>query len=178
MGLISEIFRRKKGVLRSLHPTHPILASGKNAEWIVADHVNCIFPCGKDTPFDKFRSLKGKILFFDVPFRTFTFIHHIEDIIKDSLPFPLYTSEPFVAKMIDYEGNEFNMRTFAFGQTAVQRRRPEVLEKNLLKRNMLIKRRIGKTILMLVTAEDTISCTNKMLENNILFYTRDPLKKV
>ena len=31
MGLISEIFRRKKGVRRSLHPTHSVLAWGKDA---------------------------------------------------------------------------------------------------------------------------------------------------
>lgn len=173
MGIIPEIFRRKKGVLRSLHPTHPVLASGRNAEWIVAGHENCIFPCGKDTPFDKFRSLKGKILFFDVPFRTFTFIHYIEDVIKDSLPFPLYTSEPFVAKMIDYNGNEFNMQTFAFGHVAVQTRRPEVLERNLLNRNLLIKKRIGKTKLMIVSAADAILCTQKMMESNNFFYTHE-----
>ena len=172
MGIISEIFRRKKGVLRSLHPTHPVLASGRDAEWIVAGHEDCIFPCGKDTPFDKFRLLNGKILFFDVPFRTFTFIHYIEDLIKNSLPFSLYSSKPFVAKIIDYSANEFNMQTFAFGDIAVERRRPEVLKKNLLNRNLLIKKRIGKTKLIIVSAGDAILCTQEMMESNNFFYAR------
>jgi len=171
MGIISEIFRRKKGVLRSLHPTHPVLAYGKDAVWIVEGHEECVFPCGKNTPFDKFRSLNGKILFFDVPFRTFTFLHYLEDLIKDSLPFPVYTAEPFTVRVIDYNGKEFGMNTYAFSDTAVQTRNPEILEKNLLKENLLIKKRIGKTKLMLVSAENAVLCTKRMMERNSFFYT-------
>ena len=173
MGIMSEIFRRKKGVLRSLHPTHPVLVYGKDASWIAEGHEKCIFPCGVNTPFDQFKSLNGKILFFDVPFRTFTFIHFIEDLIKDKLPFNLYTDEPFNARMIDHNGEQTAMQTYAFSNIAVQARCPEILEKNLFKRNLLKKRRIGKTKLMLVSAEDAFLCTKQMLEDNIFFYTRE-----
>ena len=173
MGIISEIFRRKKGVLRSLHPTHPVLAYGKDAAWIVEGHEECVFPCGKNTPFDKFRSLNGKILFFDVPFRTFTFLHYLEDMIKDSLPFPVYTEEPFTVRVIDYNGKEFDVKTYAFSDTAVQTRKPEILKKNFLKENLLIKKRIGKTKLMIVSAEDAVLCAQKMMKNNIYFFTQE-----
>ncbi len=52
MGLITEVFRRKTGVLRSLHPTHSVLAWGKDAVRIVQDHDKCLYPCGKQSPFD------------------------------------------------------------------------------------------------------------------------------
>lgn len=58
---------KRKDVRRSLHATHPVLAWGKDAAWIIQSHETCLHPCGKDTPFDKFRSLQGKILFFNVP---------------------------------------------------------------------------------------------------------------
>jgi aminoglycoside 3-N-acetyltransferase len=170
MGLISEIFRRKKGVLRSLHPTHPVLAYGKDAEWIVDGHEKCPYPCGKNTPFDKIKSLSGKTLFFDVPFNRFTFIHHIEDLIQDNLPFPLYTEEPIPAKTLDYDGNELTVNTYAFSDLAVKSRRPEILENYLFKNKMLQKARIGKTVLMLVAVEDAVRCSNQLADNHIFFY--------
>ena len=82
MGLLSELFRRRTGVVRSLNPAHPVLAFGKDAAWLTAGHEDCAYSCGRDTPFDKFRSLRGKVLFFDVPFNTFTFIHFLEDRVR------------------------------------------------------------------------------------------------
>lgn len=72
-------------------------------------------------------------------------------------------------RVIDYNGKEFDIKTYAFSDTAVQTRKPEILEKNLLKENLLIKK-IGKTKLMLVSAENAVSCTQRMMEKNILFY--------
>ncbi len=170
MGLITEVFRRKKGVLRSLHPTHSVLAWGKDAARIVQDHEKCLYPCGKQTPFDKFRSLNGKVLFFDVPFNTFTFIHYIEDLIKDELPFSLYMKEPMTADMLDGAGEKVTVSTYVFSDDTVRRRRPAILKKHLLSKNMIKKAKIGKTTLMLVVAEDAIQCTQAMLTDNIYFY--------
>jgi len=170
MGILSEIFRRKEGVFRSLHPTHPLLAFGKDAAWIVEGHHKCLYPCGKDTPFDKFRSRNGKVLFFDVPFGTFTFIHYIEDEIKDMLPFQLYRNEPMTARVLGYNGDEFIVKTFTFGDFAVKNRNPSILENFLLKEKMLKKTKIGKTKLMLVGAEDAVQCARKMVEEKVYFY--------
>ena len=173
MGLISEIFRRKRGVLRSLHPTHPVLAYGKDSAWLVEGHEACKYPCGKNTPFDKFRSLNGKILFYDVPFNRFTFIHYIEDMIASQLPFLLYSKEPIAAKVMDCQGKEVEIKTYVFGEAAVQTRNPDILEKYLFKQGVLRNAKIGKTKLMFVNAEDAVVCTYKMLENNVYFYTRE-----
>ena len=77
MGLVTEMFRRKDGAYRSLHPTHPVLAFGKDAATLVEGHERSPYPCGKGTPFEKFHKLKGKILFFDVSFRSITFFHYV-----------------------------------------------------------------------------------------------------
>jgi aminoglycoside 3-N-acetyltransferase len=170
MGLITEVFRRKKGVLRSLHPTHSVLAWGKDAAWIVHGHEHCMYPCGKNTPFDWFRSLNGKVLFFDVPFNTFTFIHHIEDLIKNELPFPLYRKEPIAANVLDLEGREITVVTYVFSDEAVRLRRPLILEKHLLKKDLIRKEKIGGTSLMLVAAEDAVRCSREMLAKKVYFY--------
>ena len=83
MGIITEIFRRNKDVVRSLNPAHPILAFGPDAKWIVSDHDKTMYSCGKDSPFEKLLELDAKALFFDVPFRTMTFFHYLEDKSKD-----------------------------------------------------------------------------------------------
>ena len=172
MGIISEMFRRKKGVLRSLHPTHPVLAYGKDAAELVKDHEKCKYPCGEKTPFDKFRNLNGRIFHFDVPFsKGFTFIHYLEDMIKDSLPFSLYTEDPISARVSDYHGKEFEIETYVFSDKAVRTRNLDILGRYLLKQKKIKNLKIGKTRLMLVSAEDAISGTRKMLENNMYFFT-------
>ena len=47
VGTISEVFRRRPGVLRSLHPVHSVAAFGKHAATIVAGHENCPTGCVK-----------------------------------------------------------------------------------------------------------------------------------
>lgn len=171
MGIISEVFRRKEGVLRSLHPTHPVLVYGEKAAWIVEGHESSVYPCGKNTPFDKLRLLNGKILFFDVPFRTFTFIHYIEDLIKDELLFRLYTADPIPARMVNYVGNSHILNTYVFDKEAYTTRNPQVLEDELLKSQYLKKLKIGRTKLMMVSAEDAVQCTYQMLKNKVYFYS-------
>jgi aminoglycoside 3-N-acetyltransferase len=170
MGIISEIFRRRKDVLRSLHPTHPVLVWGKDSSWMVENHHKCLYPCGEGSPFDKFRTLNGKVLFFDVPFNTFTFIHYIEDLIKNDLEFPLYIESPVYTNIIDYFGNKITMPILVFSEKTVKLRNPNILKKELEKSKLIKKKNIYKTKLMLVKAEDVIQCTFEMLEKGLYFY--------
>ena len=105
MGLVSEYFRRRPDVVSSLHPTHPILVHGPDAEAIVAAHPACLHPCGPGTPFDRLLALDGKVLFFNVEFAVFTFFHYLEHLVSADLPFRLYTDEPSVVPVIDRHGN-------------------------------------------------------------------------
>jgi aminoglycoside 3-N-acetyltransferase len=145
MGLVTEMFRRKKGVLRSLHPTHPVLALGKDKKWIVEGHEKCPTPCGVGTPFDKFRQLKGKILFFDV-----------------------YNDTPFSVKVIDIEKNEQEVSTYAFSKNV--RREALKLEAEMIKAGKLKKGRVGNSDFILVAAEDVVDCQTSMIKAGNLPY--------
>ncbi len=170
MGIISEIFRRRSGVRRSLHPTHPVLAFGKDADWLVRDHEKSTVPCGVDTPFGKFRQLGGKVLFFDVPFDTFTFIHHIEDLLEGSLPFPVYRDEPIPARVVDDRGMTLVVPTRVFSEKAVTTRNPSVLESRLRKKKLLGHAKVGRTRLMLVKSEDAAREALEMAAQGTFFY--------
>jgi len=162
MGLITEMFRRRAGTLRSLHPTHPVLAIGKNAQWLVADHDRCLYPCGPGSPFDKFRQLKGKILFFDVPFGAITFFHYVEDLLKGRLPFPVYDDRLFSVNAVDSKGEIRVIRSYAFSRDIP--RSAEKLEAEMLRRGKILRGRVGNSRFLLVTAEDVVSCQTAMVE--------------
>lgn len=77
-GLVTEVFRRRPGVLRSPNRIRPVLALGPLAEWLVTDHDATPYSCGEDTPLARLSLLGGKILVCDVPYITATFLHHLE----------------------------------------------------------------------------------------------------
>lgn len=172
MGLVSEIFRRRREVLRSLHPTHPILALGPKAEWIVAGHENIPYPCGFGTPFEKLALLSGKILFFNASFYTNTFYHFLEETIKDNLTFPLYSERLFDVEVIDHEGRTLTVKTFVYSMDAIERRKPEILKSQLKKRGWFRQTSIGNSKLVMIETSQAIRCVKEMADHGIYFYTR------
>jgi len=162
MGLVTEMFRRREGTFRSLHPTHPVLAYGKDAERLVADHERCLFPCGAGSPFEKFHQLKGKILFLDVGFGAITFFHYVEDLLKERLPFPIYDERLFSATVTDSKGENRVVQTYAFNKEIP--RSAQKLETEMLRKGKILKGRVGNSRFMLVLAEDVVSCQTAMVE--------------
>lgn len=61
-GYLTERFRKRPGVQRSFHPTHPICALGKRAGEILAGHEEAKGPNGLGSPFDKLFHAEGIIL--------------------------------------------------------------------------------------------------------------------
>lgn len=111
VGLPSELFRRRKDVVRSLHPTHPVVACGAKAEWLTQGHENCLTPFGVQSPFEKIAQIQGKIMMYDVPFNTMTFEHYLEDRFANKLPFVLYADEIRDVECIDVSGDSRTVRT-------------------------------------------------------------------
>lgn len=49
VGILTELFRKRPGVVRSLHPTHSVAALGKDAKEFVAGDEKCDTPCGRNS---------------------------------------------------------------------------------------------------------------------------------
>lgn len=170
MGLVTEMFRRREGTLRSLHPTHPVLAYGKDARWLIADHEHCLYPCGRGSPFEKLHQLKGKLLFFDVPFHSITFFHYVEDLLKERLPFSVYHERLFSVPVVDADGEKRVVQTYAFN---IEVRRMAVkLEAEMERRGRIRHGRVGNSRFRLVLAEDVVACFTAMVEAGNLPYDR------
>jgi aminoglycoside 3-N-acetyltransferase len=170
MGLVSEFFRRRAEVLRSLHPTHPVLVCGPKASWYVEDHDRSLFPCGSGTPFGKLLEENGKVLFFNVRFATFTFFHYIEDLVKDRLPFPLYHDPAHEVPVVDHTGESTTVKTHVFSDEAIRRRRFQVLEDELRSRGLIVRRKLKNTVLEAVNVREAVDCAEDMFRNQHYFY--------
>jgi len=168
MGLVTEMFRRRAGTVRSLHPTHPVLAYGKDAEWLVADHERCLYPCGPGSPLEKLHRLKGKLLFFDVSFGSITFFHYVEDLLKERLPFPIYSDRLFSVPAVDANGANHVIQTYAFSKEVP--RAAEKLEAEMLRRGMIREGRVGNSRFQVVATADVVTCFTAMVEAGNLPY--------
>jgi aminoglycoside 3-N-acetyltransferase len=87
LGVIPETFRRREGVLRSLHPTHSVCAYGAQAEEITRDHAKDRSPVGVHSPFRKIRDLGGQVVFLGCSPRCNTSIHGVEETLSDPPPY-------------------------------------------------------------------------------------------
>ena len=78
MGVISETFRLRTGVLRSRHPYHPVAGFGARAEEILCNHEKSAAPDGPETPYGRLIPLGGKVLHLGCDLDTMTLLHTVE----------------------------------------------------------------------------------------------------
>ena len=100
VGTLSNLFRQRPGVVRSLHPTHSIAAYGPEAESYVAGEENITTPCGPEGCWGRLAKVGAKILLLGVIHNRNTFVHSVEEMCQ--VPERL-TAEPvtFQIKMPD-----------------------------------------------------------------------------
>ena len=79
VGNLTELFRRRCNVHRSLHPTHSVAALGEDAAIFVSGEEQVRTPCGTGGAYYKLWERNAQILLIGVNFSRNTFIHGIEE---------------------------------------------------------------------------------------------------
>ena len=79
VGALTEMFRKRPGVRRSLHPTHALSAIGEGAEEFLAGEELINTPCGKGGTYYKLWDRNAQILLIGVTCTRNTYIHGIEE---------------------------------------------------------------------------------------------------
>lgn len=79
VGLLTELFRKRPGVVRSWHPTHSVGALGKGAHEFVAGNEKFDTPCARESVWGKLLDHKATILLLGVDLRRCTYIHGVEE---------------------------------------------------------------------------------------------------
>lgn len=170
MGLLTELFRRSPGVVRSIHPTHPVAIWGHDANAVAAAHHLAQTPCGVGTPFEALLKRHGKIVLLGTDIGVLTFYHMLEEILERELPVAPFTEEVFHLRSKTREGLilDTNCRLF---EPAVSRRR------NLYKMVPYLKKsgawreaRVGGLKITVLAAADVDEVVRSMSKQGIYCY--------
>lgn len=161
MGAVTELFRKRKGVLRSLHPTDSVSAFGKNAAYLVKDHFNQLTPYNVYSPFYKLCELKGKILMIGVDLNSLTNLHTLEDAVEN-FKFPVYHDVIFTAALIDETKKKLSMKTKVHDPAYSKRRKCNALMPYFETAGFLKHFKLGSADCMIIQAD---SMHKWMLEN-------------
>ncbi len=109
VGAISETFRKRPGVIRSLHPTHSVCGMGKYAAEILSQHRDTATPAGDKSPFALLPKYGGKILMLGCGLRPNTSMHAVEE---RTYPWYLMKEEKTVFRLVE-EGGMVTEKAYA-----------------------------------------------------------------
>lgn len=82
VGLLTNMFMKRDGVIRSLHPTHSMAGYGKSAaEYLAGEEYNNT-PCTPGGCYDRLKDAGGKVLLVGVGHERNTYIHSVEEVLN------------------------------------------------------------------------------------------------
>lgn len=79
VGILTELFRKRPGVVRSLHPTHSVAALGKDAKEFVEGNELFDTPCARGSSWGKLLDREATIMLIGVDLTRNTYIHGVEE---------------------------------------------------------------------------------------------------
>jgi aminoglycoside 3-N-acetyltransferase len=129
MGLVSELFRRRKNVRRSLHPTASVCALGPLAEALVAGHHLARTTFGDGSPFAVMAEKRTAIVGIGTEYyRCLSQVYAAEDLLGEQYPLVL-RPKIIPVQLKDFDGTvrSYELRV---GETSMHRR-AELLERLL-----------------------------------------------
>ncbi len=101
MGIVTELFRRSRGVVQSRHPIYRVSALGPLAAALTRGHELATTQTGSGTPFDFMANHNTLILSIGKPVEVLTQVHHAEDLLGDRFPVPAVDVAPLSMTIVD-----------------------------------------------------------------------------
>lgn len=109
-GLVSEYFRKRPDVIRSVYPFYNVTAWGRHAKELVQDHERST-PYAQDvhSPWAKMTSMGAKVLLLGRTFDINSLVHLVEYLHPDEYPRPLFMNRPVSMGYVDGSGVRRNV---------------------------------------------------------------------
>ncbi|TLS49801.1 AAC(3) family N-acetyltransferase [Paenibacillus antri] len=172
VGILPELFRKRPGAVRSLHPTHSVAAIGRDAITFTGDDHRFDTPCARGSAWGKLLDRKATILLVGVDLRRNTFIHGVEEWLD--IPGrltddhePLYTVLPDGTEIAVPSRRHCGLRWSEHFWKVDQ-----ILEDA----GAMRKGRLGEAVVRVCDAAATADVLTRMLKGNPdLFSNNDPL---
>jgi len=128
-GFLTECARQDKEAFRSFHPTKSVCAIGYHASELTNSHEQSVYPYDNSSPYYKIVPYDGKIIGLGVSTERLSFVHCIDDHLKDDFPVSVYHDEIFNAKCIDQDGQTQIVRTYAHDLKKIKHNVPKYIKK-------------------------------------------------
>jgi len=104
VGILTNLFMKREGVIRSLHPTHSVAALGKDAKNYIEGEERSETPCPKSGCWGKLYDRDAQILFIGCDLTKNTLIHGVEE--WNNIPDRL-SEKKYKIKIIGKDEEEF-----------------------------------------------------------------------
>jgi aminoglycoside 3-N-acetyltransferase len=174
LGAITEVFRKRKGVLRSLNVTEPVCALGPDALYLIEGHFDELTPYTKKSPFYRLIEKNGKILYIGVTLANAgTSLHLLEDAVD--FKYSVYFPEVFDVKIKDATGNIHEVKTKVHNPEYSKKRKCDDLLPLFLEEQVCSKVKIGNADSYLFDSKKMFgSMLKNYQEKGITMYTPNP----
>lgn len=104
MGAINRYIAAKPNAVRSLHPTHSVVAIGPHADEYVAEHQLDPTPFGIHSPYYKLIQNRGKVVLFGATLNNLTCVCAVEDMLGKAYAQYLYSAKSYAVQCVDNKG--------------------------------------------------------------------------
>ncbi len=171
VGVLTELFRKRAGVIRTMHPTHSLCALGKTAKTFTEGQESFDTPCAPQSCYGKLIQQNAKVLMVGVDFSRNTLVHCIEEVAQIAGRITDGYEQLYVR---DYDGNIISVPSRRHDHANSDRY--VKLEPLMSKLGVLQKAKFGDADCLLFHAEDLFSVTLEQLKKNPrLFDDFDPI---
>ena len=174
LGAITEVFRKRNGVVRSLNATEPVCALGPDAYFFTEGHFNEITPYTNKSPFYRLTEKNGKILYIGVTLANAgTSLHLLEDALD--FKYPVYFPEVFDVKIKDATGTIYEVKTKVHNPEYSKKRKCDELLPLFLEEQVCSKVKFGNADSYLFDSKKMFdSMLKNYIEKGITMYTPNP----
>jgi aminoglycoside 3-N-acetyltransferase len=167
-GIITEIFRRWPGTLRSRHAIWSSSANGARARELLDGHEHADPPFGAKSPWGRLCDSGGHVLMLGVGLRALSLYHSALDMAGVQLPFPVYTEESFPVRIIQKDGTE----TIAYSKAHTGKINGESIINSLVvhleRANLVRNGLIGKIQLHYLPARESVDCMIRAIKHGAI----------
>lgn len=170
MGAVNNLIMKNSNAIRSLHPTHSVVAIGEKAEEYCNNHHNDNTPFGVHSPYYKLLENKAKILLFGVDLDSLTFTHVIEDMLGEFFPVQVYAEKDYKLKVINFDGDEIEVTTKCHSPKISGLRKCESIRNYLVEGNAMQIKKLGMSELSVIDPIGYIRVVCELLLKGISIY--------
>ncbi len=169
MGIFSEMVRRDKNAVRSLHPTKSVATIGKIAHSILDEHHLDIYQFGKKSPFYKLLNYDVKIIGLGISM-PLSMVHVVEDVYHDEHPVEVNEQELFQKNCIDVNKNSVSVETLVHNLNVIVRgNSKKFVQKYMDKKDYIISSHYLTPFYMVKGKQFFEELTSQMRQGNTIY---------